>query len=170
MEMSAENCSEGGKYMRGWLRCVASCVASFVISILVLALWKVNGYSCVLGNLNGEEKLYIHCLVPFFLVDSKLRTSKHKIVAFRGCIFSYICCIFNDFQKERFYLTASTSILVVLLQLWVLLHMTRPRSPRPAVNRSVSILTHRGKKSDAKQMTLERWRKENSAVMPHISV
>ena len=48
---------------------------------------------------------------------------------------------------------------IVLLQLWVLLHMTRPQSPRPAVNRCVSILTHRGKKSNAKQMTLERWQK-----------
>ena len=31
----------------------------------------------------------------------------------------------------------------------------------PAVNRSVSIVTHRGKKSGAKQMTLERWRKKS---------
>ena len=34
---------------------------------------------------------------------------------------------------------------------------------------AVSILTHRGKKSDAKQMTLERWREKKSAVMPHVS-
>ena len=45
---------------------------------------------------------------------------------------------------------------------------SRPRSPRPDVNRCVSILTQCGKKSDAKQMTLERWQKK-SAVMPHVS-
>ena len=37
----------------------------------------------------------------------------HKIVTFRGCIFSYICCIFNVLQKDRFYLTASTSTLAL---------------------------------------------------------